>query len=171
VSSVVSELDLLRRYRSDHDLSALQALVRSLSPLVRHIAGVYDPHDRPQALREAAALGLMRAIDRYDASSGVALRTYVIRSMHCEVRRSLRDAWALHLAMGRPREEDVRAVRECTRRLTLQEGRSPTPQRVADELAIELEDVMEALRAGRRSPVAGRQGASSTDTHSPAGRV
>jgi RNA polymerase sigma-B factor len=52
------------------------------------------------------------------------------------------------MRVPRPLQERVLAVTKCVDGLVTREGRSPTPQRIADELKLDVEDVLEALIAG-----------------------
>jgi RNA polymerase sigma-B factor len=147
-STVVSERWLLDRYRRHGDLAARERLIAALLPLVRSIVARYRHPRHEEDLFQAASLGLTKAIDRYDPSRGVELRSYAIPTMHGEVRRWLRDnAWSTH--MPRPLQERVLAVTRATECLTSRDGRAPSAQQVADELQLDLEDVLEALQAGR----------------------
>src|SRR3569833_2172079 len=126
-------------------------------PLVHSIVGRYHHPRHEEDLTQAASLGLVKAIDRFDESHGVELRSYAIPTMHGEVRRWLRDnAWSVH--MPRPLQERVLAVTAATERLACEHGRSPSPDQVAAVLDLTLEDVLEALQAGRA------YGAKSLDT-------
>ena len=147
-TSPVSERLLLRRYQRDGDLAARERLVASMMPLVHSVVARYHHARHEEDLVQAASLGLAKAIERFDATRGVELRSYAIPTMHGEVRRWLRDhAWAVH--MPRPLQERVLAVTAATDRLAADSGRSPAPQQVAAHLDMELEDVLEAIQAGR----------------------
>jgi RNA polymerase sigma-B factor len=146
-SSRLTERWLLDRYQLDRDLGAREELVRRMTPLAKRIAGAYNGHGHEEDMLQAAFLGLTKAIDRYDGSFGVPLSTYAIPTMTGEVRRYLRDrSWSVRLP--RTLQEHTLAVGKCVTSLTASEGGSPTPQRVADELSMSLEDVLEALQAG-----------------------
>jgi RNA polymerase sigma-B factor len=147
MSSNISEQWLLHRYRQHGDLAAREELVRRMAPLIRRVATAYSARGHEDDMHQVAALGLTKAIDRYDASFGVPLRTYAIPTMYGEVRRYLRDhSWAMRVP--RPLQERVLAVTKCVDGLVSREGRSPAPQRIAAELHLEVEEVLEALEAG-----------------------
>jgi RNA polymerase sigma-B factor len=77
----------------------------------------------------------------------VPLRTYAIPTMFGEVRRYLRDhSWSVRVP--RPLQERVLDVTKAVDRLSAANGRPPTPQEVADELDVTLEEALEALQAG-----------------------
>src|SRR3954464_2979587 len=142
-----SEAWLLERFKRHGDIAAREELVRRMMPLVHRVATAYGARGHADDLEQVAALGLVKAIDRYDAEFGVPLRTYAIPTMFGEVRRYLRDhAWALRVP--RPLQERVLEITKATERLSATHGRAPTPQELADELDCTLEDVLEGLQAG-----------------------
>lgn len=158
----VSEQWLLERYRRDNDLAAREELMRRMMPLVRRVATAYHARGHEDDLLQVAWLGLVKAIDRYDPSYGSPLRTYAIPTMYGEVRRYLRDhSWAVRVP--RPLQERVLLVTKTVDRLTTIHGRSPTPQQIADELEIDLEETLEALQAGSAY--------AATSLDAPAGRT
>jgi RNA polymerase sigma-B factor len=147
MSPKISEQWLLDRYRRQNDLAAREELVRRMAPLVRRVATAYNARGHEDDLLQVASLGLTKAIDRYDPAFGVPLRTYAIPTMYGEVRRYLRDhSWAVRVP--RPLQERVLAVTRCTDALTISERTSPTPERIARELDLGLDQVLEALEAG-----------------------
>src|SRR4051812_32752771 len=142
-----SESWLLARYQRHGDHSAREELVRRMLPLVRRVATSYGARGHGDDLEQVAALGLFKAIERYDPSFGVPLRTYAIPTMFGEVRRYLRDhAWAVRVP--RPLQERVLEATKAVERLNAREGRSPTPDEVAAEMGCDLESALEALQAG-----------------------
>ena len=142
-----SEAWLLARYQRDGDAAAREELVRRMMPLVRRVATSYGARGHGDDLEQVAALGLFKAIERYDPSFGVPLRTYAIPTMFGEVRRYLRDhAWAVRVP--RPLQERVLEATKAIERLSARYGRSPTPDQVAAEMGCDLESALEALQAG-----------------------
>src|SRR4051794_23840908 len=120
-----SEGWLLERYRRHGDAAAREELVRRMLPLVRRVATAYGARGHGDDLEQVASLGLFKAIERYDPSFGVPLRTYAIPTMFGEVRRYLRDhAWAVRVP--RPLQERVLEATKAVERLSAREGRSPT---------------------------------------------
>src|SRR3954463_16241434 len=142
-----SETWLLERYKRNGDTGAREELMRRMMPLVHRIATAYGARGHADDLEQVAALGLVKAIDRYAPSSGVPLRTYAIPTMFGEGRRYLRDhAWAMRVP--RPLQERVLEITKATERLSATHGRSPTPQELAEELDCTIEEVLEGLQAG-----------------------
>src|SRR3954451_21175 len=143
-----SEAWLLARYQRHHDISAREELVRRMMPLVRRVATSYGTRSHGDDLEQVAALGLVKAVDRYDPAFGVPLRTYAIPTMSGEVRRYLRDhSWSLRVP--RTLQERAMAITKATERLSTAKGRAPTAQDLAEELHLTLEEVLEGVQAGR----------------------
>jgi RNA polymerase sigma-B factor len=142
-----SEAWLLTRYQQHGDVTAREELVARMMPLVRRIATSYGTRGHGDDLEQVAALGLVKAIDRYDPAFGVPLRTYAIPTMFGEVRRYLRDhAWAVRVP--RPLQERVLVVTKAVERLSARTAHAPTPAEVAEEVGCTLEEALEALQAG-----------------------
>ena len=83
---------LFRRYCTTRDPSLREELVRTYLPLARTIARRYESRRVPvEDLVQVAAIGLMKAIDRYDPSRGIAFSSYAVPTMVGEVQRHFRD--------------------------------------------------------------------------------
>jgi RNA polymerase sigma-B factor len=142
-----SERWLLARYRSRGDTAARDELTRRMMPLIRRVARSYGRRGQLEDLEQVAALGFIKAVDRYDPTFGVPLRTYAIPTMSGEVRRYLRDhSWSMRVP--RPLQERVMNISKATERLSAANGRAPTPQQLADELDCTLEEIVEGFQAG-----------------------
>jgi RNA polymerase sigma-B factor len=159
--SSVSNEWLLRRYRDANDHQAREELVRRMHPLARHVAGQYRGGRDQEDVHAAALMGLTKAIERFDVDFGTSLVSYAYALMTGEVLRHLRDhSWAVRVP--RPLRERAGSVSACVERLTATEGRSPTPGRVAAELALTLEQVLEALQVARARDAQSLDAAAST---------
>jgi RNA polymerase sigma-B factor len=138
---------LLRRYRNG-DRFAREQLVEEMMPLVHQLARRYPgkaPHDD---LVQAGLFGLSKALKRFDMSQGSTLSSYAVPTMLGEMRRHLRDhTWSVRVPRGL--QEDVLRVNRAVGELEAKLGASPTPQQVAERVGLELEQVVEALMAGR----------------------
>jgi RNA polymerase sigma-B factor len=138
---------LFRRYQRDGDLHARDQLIERYLPLARSLARRYERRAEPlDDLAQVASLGLVKAIDRFDPERGLSFSSYAVPTMLGELRRYFRDTgWALHV----PREMQERAlnVNSAVERLSGELGRSPSPQQLADELNLPVEEVLEAIAA------------------------
>jgi RNA polymerase sigma-B factor len=138
---------LFTRYCATRDPSLREQLVESYLPLARTIARRYQsPRVAVEDLVQVAAIGLMKAIDRFDADRGVAFSSYAVPTMVGEVQRHFRDhTWGVRP----PRDLQERAQRllTVTRTLASELGRPPTAGELATRMQISLEDVVDALQA------------------------
>jgi RNA polymerase sigma-B factor len=141
-----SEAWLLARYKRCGDRAAREELTRRMLPLIQQIARTYGSRAHRDDVEQVAALGLVKAIERYDPAYGVPLRSYAIPTMSGEVRRYLRDhSWSVH--MPRRLQERVLAITKATARLSAATGRTPTADALATELDCTLDEVLEGQRA------------------------
>jgi RNA polymerase sigma-B factor len=139
---------LFVRYQRHGDMAAREELVRRFLPLARRLARRYERASEPlDDLVQVASVGLVKAIDRFETDHGAGFSSYAVPTILGELKRHFRDAgWALHVPRGM--QERVLKVNETVERLSGRLGRSPTPQQVATELQMPVEDVLEAMEAG-----------------------
>jgi RNA polymerase sigma-B factor len=141
------ETALFRRYCTTRDPSLREELVRNYLPLARTIARRYESRRVPiEDLMQVAAIGLMKAIDRYEPERGIAFSSYAVPTMVGEVQRHFRDhSWGVRP----PRELQERAQRvlNANRDLGAELGRPPTTGELAARLQLSLEQVVDALQA------------------------
>src|SRR6478735_8663235 len=121
-----AHIDLLEAYRLNHDRAARDRLVEEMMPLVRSLARRYAGRGEPvEDLVQVGAIGLIKAIDRFDLDRGVELSTYAVPTIVGEIRRHFRDkAWALHVP--RRLKELNQQLGSLLDDLTSELGRSPT---------------------------------------------
>lgn len=138
---------LFRRHQRDGNLQARRQLVERYLPLARSLARRYERRGESfDDLVQVASLGLVKAIDRFDPERGLSFSSYAVPTMLGELRRYFRDTgWALHVP--RQMQERVLQVNAAVERLSGDLGRSPSPQQVADELELPVEEVLEAIAA------------------------
>jgi len=125
-------------------------LIESSLPLANAIAGRFARRHPELAdeLRQVAALGLIKAVDRFEPGRGTAFSTFAVPTIQGEIRRYFRDqTWAVRV----PRGLQERAVRLQGDRdaLTEQLGRTPTARELAEWTGDTVEDVLDALHAMR----------------------
>jgi RNA polymerase sigma-B factor len=139
---------LFVRYRRDGDMAAREELVKRFLPLARRLARRYERASEPlEDLVQVASVGLVKAIDRFETEQGIGFSSYAVPTILGELKRHFRDSgWALHVPRGM--QERVLKVNEAVEHLSGNLGRSPTPQQVADELRLPVEEVLEAMEAG-----------------------
>jgi RNA polymerase sigma-B factor len=147
----VSEHDkvLLRRYHVEGDLQAREQLIERYMSLVRSLARRYSYRGEPlDDLVQIGAIGLIKAIDRFDLDRGVELTTYATPNIIGEIKRHFRDkGWSVRVPRGL-QELNVKLSR-LVEELTVQLGHSPTIAELAKASGAQEEEVVEALESGR----------------------
>jgi RNA polymerase sigma-B factor len=140
---------LLRRYHEDGDLQAREQLIEQYMSLVRSLARRYSYRgEQLEDLVQIGAIGLIKAIDRFDLERGVELTTYATPNIIGEIKRHFRDkGWSVRVPRGL-QELDVQLSR-LVEQLTVQLSRSPTIPELAKAAGVEEEEVLEALESGR----------------------
>jgi len=125
------------------------ALVEEYMPLARSLARRYERSSEPlEDLVQVAALGLVKAVDRFDVDRGVAFASFAVPTILGELRRYFRDCcWDVHVPRGT--QEHVLAIEAAQRRLTLDQGRSPSVAELAQYLELPVEQVLDALQAAQ----------------------
>jgi RNA polymerase sigma-B factor len=138
----------LREYHRTRDARLRSNLVERLMPLARSLALRFSHSgESVDDLVQVAALGLVKAIDRFDPDRGFAFTSFATPTILGELRRHLRDtAWALRV----PRELQERAlmIGRSAHDLTTTLGRPPTAAELSGATGLSLEDVVEARTAG-----------------------
>jgi RNA polymerase sigma-B factor len=140
---------LLRRYHEEGDLQAREQLIEQYMSLVRSLARRYSYRgEQLEDLVQIGAIGLIKAIDRFDIERGVELTTYATPNIIGEIKRHFRDkGWAVRVPRGL-QELNVQLSR-LMETLTVQLGRSPTIPELAQAAGAQEEEVLEALESGR----------------------
>jgi len=140
---------LLRRYHEEGDLQAREELIEQYMSLVRSLARRYSYRgEQLEDLVQIGAIGLIKAIDRFDLDRGVELTTYATPNIIGEIKRHFRDkGWAVRVPRGL-QELNVQLSR-LVEQLTVQLGRSPTIPELAKAAGVQEEEVLEALESGR----------------------
>ena len=144
-----SDKVLLRRYHDHGDLKAREQLIERYMPLVRSLAHRYSYRgEQLDDLVQIGAIGLIKAIDRFDVSRGFELTTYATPNIIGEIKRHFRDkSWAVRVPRGL--QELNARLSKLIDDLTVQLSRSPTIPELAKAAGIEPELALEALESGR----------------------
>jgi RNA polymerase sigma-B factor len=140
---------LLRRYHEQGDLQAREELIERYMSLVRSLARRYSYRgEQLDDLVQIGAIGLIKAIDRFDLDRGVELTTYATPNIIGEIKRHFRDkGWSVRVPRGL-QELNVQ-ISKLIEQQTVQLGRSPTIPELAEAAGVEEEAVLEALESGR----------------------
>jgi RNA polymerase sigma-B factor len=140
--------ELLRKYHEDGDTSAREELIRRHLPLVRSLARRYAGRGEAlEDIEQVGAIGLIKAIDRFELEREVSLATYATPNVVGEIKRHFRDkGWAIRVP--RALQELNASMSGAIERLTSKLGHSPTVAEIAADLKTSPEEVLEAMEVG-----------------------
>jgi RNA polymerase sigma-B factor len=132
-----------------HQRDTLRAdIVEAWLPMAERLAGRFRSRGESfEDLRQVAALGLVKAVDRYDPERGNAFESYAVPTVTGEIKRHFRDhMWTLHVPR---RVQDLRnRVRFASQDLSQTiSGRQPTVAEIAEHAQMSEEDVRVGLEA------------------------
>lgn len=140
--------ELFQRHYETKRRSDRAKLVEAHMGFAHHVAkrffsrGVAD-----EDLRQVAFLGLVKAIDRYDPTRGIAFTTFGGRTIEGEIKRHFRDqSWAAHVPRS-AKELHLKILR-VRDDLSHELGRSPVVSEIAERLDVTVDEVVEATAAG-----------------------
>jgi RNA polymerase sigma factor for flagellar operon FliA len=162
---------LWSRYRATGDADARAQLLDKYLGLVHHAAREIarrTPAMELGDLLSAGTLGLMRALDTFDVSRGLAFSTYAMTRIRGSILDDLRARdWTPRSVRSKSRQHAA-AVARLERDL----GRAPTPREIAGVLAIDMptywswhsEIEGRSMVSIHESPVAENDGATLEDT-------
>ena len=129
------------------DAGARERLVERFQPFAEYLARKFSGRGESlDDLEQVASIGLLNAIDRFDADRGVRFSTYAAATIVGELKRHFRDkGWAMRV----PRRLQELAVRlnQTLPELTQQLGRSPTIPELSEELDVDPGEVVDAMDA------------------------
>jgi len=138
-----SAAELFEHYQAGHDPELLQVLVERYLPLAKHLARGYSTGADREDVEQVAAVGLIKAARRFDPSRGIAFTSFAVPTISGEIKRYFRDhGWAVRVP--RQLQELSARVTRATEQLTLELGRSPTPEEIAARCEEGVERVLEA---------------------------
>jgi RNA polymerase sigma-B factor len=144
----LGDRELLKLYHEKGDATAREELVNRHLPLVKSLARRYAGRGEAlEDIEQVGAIGLIKAIDRYELSREVALTTYATPNVVGEIKRHFRDkGWAIRVP--RALQELNGKMGPTIESLTSRLGRSPSIAEIAAEFETSPEQVLEAMEAG-----------------------
>ena len=135
---------------TDPARAALRArVIEAWLPLAQHLARRYSGRGEPgDDLVQVAAIGLIKAVDRFEADRGVDFGYFAIPTIIGEIKRHFRDkTWAVRVP--RRLQELRMEISAANDTLFHALGRPPTAADVAAHLKITEEEVLEGLEGAR----------------------
>ncbi|MDX2191757.1 MAG: FliA/WhiG family RNA polymerase sigma factor [Gemmatimonadales bacterium] len=126
------------RYRDHGDMEARAALLDRYLGLVHHVArevAQRAPQMEVDDLVSAGTIGLVKALESFDRSRGLAFSTYAVRRIRGAILDDLRSRDWIPRSVRMKGRKLAAAMHELETRL----GRQPDPREVATALGLELE--------------------------------
>jgi RNA polymerase sigma-B factor len=150
--SECTDHDLLRMVQSQAYGSApreraCEELVGRYQALVRSCVLRYRDSPEPQEeLMQVGYVGLLKAINNFDANVGESLAAYAQPCISGEIKRHFRDKrWQVHVR--RSAQELRLEIRKARSELAQRLSRTPTDAELAEHLGVSAKDLLDAQRA------------------------
>lgn len=133
---------------SKHD-AARDELIRMHIPLVEYLARRFKNRGESlEDLTQVATIGLIKSVDRFDATRDIEFSTYATPTIIGEIKRHFRDKGWIIRVPRRLQELKMNLTKAATQ-LNQDLGRSPTVKELAAKLDVSEEEVIEGLEASR----------------------
>ncbi|WP_223291085.1 SigB/SigF/SigG family RNA polymerase sigma factor [Streptomyces avicenniae] len=126
----------------------LREVVCAWIPMADRLARTFrDRGESLEDLEQVAALGLVKAVQRYDPARGRPFESYAVPTIVGEVKRHFRDhMWGLHVP--RRTQELRNRVRAAARQLTYRlDDRGPSVEQIAEHTGLTEDEVRTGLEA------------------------
>ena len=163
---------LLREYHEEGDLRARERLIQQYMPLVKSLARRHsNSGELYEDLVQVGAIGLIKAVDRFDVERSVDFGAFAIPTIAGEIKRYLRDrAWPIKIPR---RLQELRpGLCACSAELSAQLERPATIAEIAQHSGVREPEVEEALALERiQSPVSLSPGTTRESDDGYAGEV
>jgi RNA polymerase sigma-B factor len=131
-------------------------VIEAWLPLAHHLARRYADRSEPaEDLRQVAAVGLIKAVDRFDPAVGESFVGFAVPTITGEIKRYFRDhSWHVHVR--RAVKDRVSEVQQAKDLLEQQLRRAPSLSELAQHLGAseaDIAEVMHAAQAYRSTPL------------------
>ena len=136
---------LLQQSRAG-DRLAREAMIKNNMGLVWSIVRRFNNRGYEQEdLFQIGSIGLMKAIDKFDASFSVKFSTYAVPMITGEIRRFLRDDGMIKVS--RSLKESGAKMKQAREKLQAERGREPTLSELSEETGMPREEIVMAVEA------------------------
>lgn len=144
-----TDAELFQEHRSTRSRAVRNELVERYEHVAERCALRFSGRgEAVDDLRQVALIGLLKSVERFDPSMGVAFESYATPTIVGEIKRHFRDkTWRVSVPrrLKELRTQVFTAIDELEQRLE----RSPTPDEVAALIGIDREAVLETLLANQ----------------------
>jgi len=139
----------LAEYARTRDRALRDDIVAGQLGLAEYLARRFKNRGEPiEDLVQVALVGLLKAVERFDPERGLEFSTFATPTIVGELKRHFRDkGWAVRV----PRRVQELHLRMGTvvNALSQELGRSPTIPEIAERAEVSVDEVLEAMEAGR----------------------
>ncbi|MDE7203154.1 MAG: SigB/SigF/SigG family RNA polymerase sigma factor [Lachnospiraceae bacterium] len=147
----MEERELFNRAQNG-DKEAKEQLFEKNTGLVYHVVKRFAGRGgangvETEDLFQIGAMGLVKAIEKFDMDYGVCFSTYAVPLIMGEIRRFLRDDGMIKIS--RSIKENARQLNKLREDFWQRTGREPMLSELARESGLSREDIITALDAGR----------------------
>lgn len=144
----IDDSDLWIRYSQTHDAALREEIILRYVPLVRYVMGRLgiERSSDYDDLASQGLLGLIDAVDKFDAARGIQFSTYATHRIRGHVLDGLR---ALDI-LSRPARQRVRKIQTAMTDLHQELGRAPEETELAQLMNLTIEELRKSMiDAGR----------------------
>ncbi len=129
--------------------AAKELLFQNNIGLIHHVLKrfVSRPGCDMEDLFQIGAIGLLKAIEKFDTEFGVCFSTYAVPLILGEIRRFLRDDGMLRVSRGI--KENAVHIQRARQELIKERGSEPTLIELSEKTGLSVENIVLALDAGR----------------------
>lgn len=139
-------IELIKQARAGDKLARDKVIKSNMAlvySIVKRFAGRgYDVED----LGQIGAIGLIKAVDKFDVNYDVKFSTYAVPLITGEIKRFLRDDGMVKVS--RSLKESGWRIKRAAEQLALQLGREATMEELCEATDMKKEDIVLALEAG-----------------------
>lgn len=135
--------DLIQRSQ-EGDKQAREILIEENMGLIHHVVKRFLGRGvEAEDLFQIGAIGLVKAVDRFDLSFGVRFSTYAVPMIAGEIKRFLRDDSMIKVSRSL-KELAIRATK-LREQLLMERGEEPGVEELAEYLGVEPEELVQAM--------------------------
>ena len=139
-------IELIKQARAGDKLARDKVIKSNMAlvySIVKRFSGRgYDLED----LGQIGAIGLIKAVDKFDLNYDVKFSTYAVPLITGEIKRFLRDDGMVKVS--RSLKESGWRIKKAAEQLALKFGREPTMEELCEATDMKKEDIVLALEAG-----------------------
>ena len=143
-------MQLLALAQHGDDSAREELVVRNMALVGSIVRGYLGRGAEYDDLMQIGSIGLIKAIDGYDAQFGVRFSTYAVPMISGEIKRFLRDDGIIKVS--RSLKENALKIYRASESLKKSLGREPHISEIAEQTELDPEEIVHALEAVR-SPI------------------